>query len=124
MALAIMGMLVLLILVAGVVLYSANRPMIAVSANDSLSIATAEGNAKQVAVLLKQGINPNTRALDGKTPLIIATMCENAAIVRLLLSQGADTTLKGDNGLTALDWARRSKNHEIKDLLEGVGRGQ
>ena len=61
-----------------------------VRADDVLIIAVKHGNAKIVALLLKQG----AQALD--EALIVAVKNEDLEIVQILLESGADPTIRSD----------------------------
>ncbi len=89
--------------------------------------ASARGDLKTVARLLKAGGNPNvaTRVDDYATPLAWAAKCEHPAVVRLLIAGGADVNERLydvqhgaiEEGGTALIWASESGAWESVAVL-------
>jgi ankyrin repeat protein len=65
--------------------------------------AAFDNDAKQVALLLKSGADPNASTRIGKlTPLTMAAANGNPAILETLLKAGADANVRTENGATAL----------------------
>ena len=81
--------------------------------------AVLDGNFEKVQLLLKKGVDINSKDEDGDTALMIASSEGHLEIVKLLLlRKGADVNIKNNDGKTALDLA---KTKEIKDLLRKAG---
>jgi murein DD-endopeptidase MepM/ murein hydrolase activator NlpD len=76
-------------------------------ATSVLNAAVRAGDADRVTRLLKLGLDPNGRAVDGTLPLEWAIMERDARVVRLLVAAGADRNAKTAEG--------------IGPVLEGVG---
>lgn len=55
-----------------------------------------------ISLLLKSGIDVNTKDEEGKTPLICAVRSSHPSIIKLLLSHGADVNATDNFGRTAL----------------------
>ncbi|GAQ82666.1 potassium channel [Klebsormidium nitens] len=74
-------------------------------ASYDLCTAVASGNARNVALLLAFGADPNCFDFDGKTPLQIAATLGNQEVVNLLLRHGAqfDATPSGHIGAFSTD---------------------
>jgi ankyrin repeat protein len=80
-----------------------NGAGIAAETNDgwtALHFAAEHGSEEMVDLLLKQdGINPNPRTKDGRTPLSLAVHRKEGSVVRRLLEHGGvDWDSKGENG--------------------------
>lgn len=85
----------------------------------NLILATEKGDLLAMEVLLRRGVNPDSKTFDGITPLMYASEQGNSEAVLLLLDHGADPNLKPDYGPTAL--VSSSKNGSIdvsKPLLD------
>jgi ankyrin repeat protein len=77
--------------------------------------AAVEGNDKaKVEELIKQGVNVNTRDINGDTVLIIAARLGLGEIVDCLLDNGADVNEKDKEGWTAL---MKTDNRRIAESL-------
>ena len=74
----------------------------------------AKGDADEVKRLLSDGIDPNSKDYDSRTPLHLACGEGHTETVKVLLAAGADKSLKNNGDATALHYA---KTDEIKALL-------
>jgi hypothetical protein len=68
----------------------------------ALLIASREGLADIVQVLVENGVNVNATDKDGNTALIAASENGNLAVVSMLLKKGADVRARNHRGQTAL----------------------
>lgn len=83
-----------------------------------LCMAVARGDSDFLKRLLANGIDPNSRDYDHRTPLHVA-VCEGLyLIVKLLLGAGASVFSKDRWGNTPLSEARMSRNNNLIKLLE------
>lgn len=92
--------------------------------NPRMSAIYEAVDANSLAVLemmLKKGINPNTRSDLGVTPLILATQRKSVIATEMLLKAGAETNARGEAGLTALHHAAENGHGEIVSLLLSHG---
>jgi len=62
--------------------------------DDELLKAARNGDLIEVRIALKNGANPNTKDIDGRTPLHWAAQGGHVEIVKLLLERGADPNAK------------------------------
>lgn len=83
--------------------------------------AILKGRTAAVQVLVRQGVNVNTRTVSGKTPLMAAAYKGYSDIVQLLLDSGADVKAKDSRGDTALGMAERGGYSRIVEVLKQVG---
>ena len=78
--------------------------------------AVRNGKVRQVAVLLEEGMNPNTRDDNQQTPLMQAVHIRKddvrTHVVRLLLNQGSDVNAQDDEGRTVLMVAAHEPQRE------------
>jgi ankyrin repeat protein/Flp pilus assembly protein TadD len=82
--------------------------------NQMLLVTAQEGDAANVASLIKSGADPNYKSsYDSQTPLSAAASKGSLEVVKLLLSRGA----KDDDG-TALTNAYEAGNADIEKLLQ------
>ena len=88
--------------------------------NTPLQIASLEGYADIVAVLLEAGCDTACRNIDSDTPLIDAVENDHLDVIRLLLQADVDprqANAKGEEPLDLLD-TEQSNYHAIKAALE------
>ncbi len=83
----------------------------------SLFDAIAKGDLKKIESLLKQGVNPNIRDKDGKTPLHNAAYLGHVAVAKLLLEHGADIHARDNANWTPLHWAAYKGHFDVARLL-------
>lgn len=87
----------------------------------AIGTAVANGDTAEVESLLDQGVDPNSKTDDGKTPLMLATYLGHTDIAKLLMDKGADVNAKDQDGKTALMYAAEKNNVEIGKLLLANG---
>lgn len=82
--------------------------------------ATERGDELAVANLLKEGVDVNTRSINGSTPLIIACHKGNATLAALLLDNGADVhvTMRYDDCPLIVTACQQGKVEVARLLLE------
>jgi len=80
----------------------------------ALMIASKEGKAEIVKLLLEKGVQVNMQDSYGLTALSFASQMSRTEIVKLLLGKGADPYLKSNEVKTAYDYAC---NSYIKAML-------
>lgn len=83
--------------------------------------AITKGRVSSIRALLRQGIDPDVRAMNGETPLMYATSLNSDFIVQMLLDAGADYTLTNNDGFTALKVAEIKGYDLVSSLLENAG---
>lgn len=86
------------------------------STQNALHVASYNNCASAVPILIKAGLDVNTRDSDGKTPLILAAQLGWLETVKILLDQGADVSAKDHKGKTAADYALEASNHTEETL--------
>lgn len=79
------------------------------------------GNLDDVRRMLDEGVDPDTRGVDGWTPLMIASAEQHPQVVKELLSKGADPNALNSAGRSALMFAARYGNLEIARMLLEAG---
>ncbi len=94
------------------------------STKSLLEIATEQGDAELVKLLLEHGADPD--AAPGESPftmpaLVIAANKGEAQIARLLLEHGADPTLRRE-GWTAADVALQAGHAEVAQMLRAAAK--
>lgn len=87
--------------------------------DESLLLASANGDAKTVAHILNQGADINTKSPQNLSSLMIAADKGNVEVVSLLIENRADPKLTGRNGITALGLAQVAGHNKIVQLLKG-----
>ncbi|KAF5769352.1 putative potassium channel, voltage-dependent, EAG/ELK/ERG, rmlC-like jelly roll [Helianthus annuus] len=83
-----------------------------------LCSCVARGDIDFIRRLLSNGIDPNSKDYDFRTPLHVATSQGSCLIAKLLVEAGASVLLKDRWGNTPLDEARSSGNKILIKLLE------
>ncbi len=64
--------------------------------------AARSGDVALIQARLRQGVNPNVRDQEGRTPLMDAVVTEQVAAMRALISGGADVNVRARDGQTPL----------------------
>ena len=85
--------------------------------NEELFEAAEKGNRSKVKVLLKMGIDVNSRDIIGQSALSRALFARHSSIVRILLDKGANVNAKDDCGETALHKACYLGRDDVVKLL-------
>ena len=82
-------------------------------------VATTDGNAAMIELLLKAGADANAvMSSAGDTPLMMAARTGKADAVKVLLDHGANVSAKETwGGTTALMWAISERHSEVAKLL-------
>jgi hypothetical protein len=89
-----------------------------------LVYAVANGHAKAVEYLLKEGCDVNSVDGNARTPLMEASLWSHAKIVDILIKAGADKSMTDWIGMTAADLADESeRNDEEAQAAYQVFRG-
>ncbi|XP_071707836.1 potassium channel SKOR-like [Rutidosis leptorrhynchoides] len=78
----------------------------------------AKGDIEFIRRILANGVDPNSKDYDFRTPLHVATSQGSYVIAKLLVEAGASVLLKDRWGNTAFDEARLSGNKLLIELLE------
>jgi len=88
-----------------------------------LSLASTNGNAATIELLLKAGVNPNAPlSKSNDTALMFAARTGRVDAVRVLLEHGADINAKESwGGTTALMWAVSEKHPAVVEMLAARG---
>ena len=87
--------------------------------NEELFEAAEKGDRSKVQVLLKTGIDVNSRDVIGQSVLSRALFARHSGIVRILLDKGANVNAKDDCGETALHKAcYLGRDDVVKVLLD------
>ncbi len=69
-------------------------------------------------LLAKDGVDPDSKDTDGRTPLWWAARNGHEAVVKLLLAKdGLDSDSKGTDGRTPLSWAAGDGREAVVKLL-------
>ncbi|XP_070030382.1 potassium channel SKOR-like isoform X2 [Nicotiana sylvestris] len=88
------------------------------NAGSFLCMLVAKGDSDLLRRLLSNGIDPNSKDYDHRTPLHVAASQGLFAMARLLLGAGASVFSKDRWGNTPFDEARLSGNNQLTKLLE------
>ena len=80
----------------------------------ALILASQNGNAEIVKLLLEKGSDINLQRSDGFSALMAAVKDGHADVAKLLLEKGADPRLKDIMGKTVVDYA---EDAEIRKLF-------
>jgi ankyrin repeat protein len=89
---------------------------------DGLLRAVIDNDAAGVFVLLKAGVDPNSRNSEtkaGESPLFRVASCR-PEIVRYLLDAGADVHVKDSFGRTPWDWVNGSRGPYAEEVLRAL----
>ena len=89
--------------------------------NKIFDLAIRKGDPKIVALLLKKGMNPNSRDHRRVTLLMKAADSGNAEIVTLLADRGANINTASRGGNTPLHWALDNRNQNVVTVLLARG---
>jgi ankyrin repeat protein len=84
----------------------------------ALHIASENGHSSIVKMLLRKGIDVNSKDKYGFTPIMVACYEGKDDIVSLLLTKDADISIRNINNLSCLDIARNWNHTKIVDILE------
>jgi len=87
----------------------------------NLLLATEKGDLLAMEVLLRRGVNPDSKTFDGVTPLMYASEQGNSEAVLLLLDHGADPSLKPDYGPDALISSSKNGSIDVSTILLDYG---
>lgn len=77
----------------------------------ALMLASENGYAKVVRLLLEAGADINAAKFDGATALMLASQIGNTEVVRILLNHGAKVNAACDKGITPSCWLARMAIH-------------
>lgn len=82
-----------------------------------LHVAANMGAEYAIQVLIGQGLDPNHRDHEGRTPLLFAAWNGHVGAMKLLLSNGADPSIRDGIGflLTEIRWIQKSR--KVMNLL-------
>jgi ankyrin repeat protein len=91
--------------------------------SQAVGVASANGDAAGIKLLLDRGADVNAIDPNGRTPLILATATDNVPVdlIALLLDRGAKLEPKTEFGLTALDYAKLHGETPMVDMLTKAG---
>ncbi|KAK9682305.1 hypothetical protein RND81_10G064300 [Saponaria officinalis] len=89
-----------------------------------LCTAVASGDTEFLKRLLSNGINPNSKDYDHRTPLHVAASQGLYLLAKMLVDAGANVFLKDRWGDTPLDEARMCGNKNLIKLLEDAKNAQ
>jgi ankyrin repeat protein len=82
-----------------------------------LHLASSNGHARVIELLLAAGANVNAINVAGQTPLLLAVSFDRLEAVEVLLKAGADTTIADIRKQTASSYA---KSEAMRALLENA----
>ncbi|KAK6774975.1 hypothetical protein RDI58_025976 [Solanum bulbocastanum] len=88
------------------------------NAGSFLCMVIAKGDSDLLRRLLSNGVDPNTKDYDQRTPLHVAASQGQYSMAKLLLGAGASVFSKDRWGNTPVDEARVSGNKQMISLLE------
>jgi ankyrin repeat protein len=84
--------------------------------------ASAQGDLKEVNVLLGKGADPNVQSSQqGVSALMCAAYFGHLEIVKALVAKGARLDMKDRNGGGAVDWAVAGERDDVDKWLESKG---
>jgi ankyrin repeat protein len=119
------GLLASVLLVAGVAQAAQPAGDVNAQAADgatALLLAAYDGDAAQVAALLKAGADPESPNPEGQTALMAVARTGNVEAAKLLLSHGANINAREKwGGQTALIWAAAQGQAEMLRFLSSKG---
>lgn len=79
--------------------------------------AVLKDRPHMISVLIRAGVDPDVRNIEGMTPLMAAAESGAAEIARLLIENGADPALVDDFGETAYEIAIRKGHRHLLGIL-------
>lgn len=79
--------------------------------------AVLKNRTHMISVLIRAGVDPDVRNIEGMTPLMAAAESGALEIARLLIENGADPSLEDEAGETAFDIAIRKGHHNMASVL-------
>ncbi|KPK84097.1 MAG: hypothetical protein AMS27_10930 [Bacteroides sp. SM23_62_1] len=85
--------------------------------NFNLIQASEKDDLVGMEILLRKGVDVNTRTFDGVTPLMYASESGNVEAATMLLDHGADPDAVPDNGITALISVAKTSSYDLSLLL-------
>ncbi|DBA03315.1 TPA: hypothetical protein N0F65_011674 [Lagenidium giganteum] len=80
---------------------------------EELREATRNNDVERVRVILRRGVNPNSRASDGATALHICAQQAMPSIAKVLFEHKADPNKADRLGFTPLHWAVQMRREEV-----------
>lgn len=83
--------------------------------------AAAQGDAREVRLMVESGVSPDARMGSGMTPLMLAARRGRLEAVRVLLSLGANPNLRNNLGQTALGIAADERKWKVAAVLKKAG---
>src|SRR5258708_1253203 len=83
--------------------------------------AAGDGERPVLELLLVDGLDVNTRDIDGRTLLSWAAQRGQLDATVFLLRQGAELNARDRAGMTPLGWAERADRTDVADVLRRVG---
>jgi len=86
-----------------------------------LSKAAADGNIKQLELLISRGVDINVKDETGMAPLDYAAETGKKEVVQFLIQAGADVNAKDDSGVASLYLAASANRREMVELLIAEG---
>lgn len=88
-----------------------------------LALDACRGDAASVSAAVREGVDPNTRGLDGVTPIFWALACDSVQGVDALLRAGADPNLLTDppNPFSAVEVAATRDPRLLQTVLRHGG---
>lgn len=79
--------------------------------------AVLKNRTHMISVLIRAGVDPDVRNIEGMTPLMAAAEIGAAEMARLLIENGADPGMVDDMGETAHDIAMRLGHTDVARVL-------
>lgn len=79
--------------------------------------AVLKDRTHMISVLIRAGVDPDVRNIEGMTPLMAAAEIGARDIARLLIENGADPKLVDEAGETAFDIAMRKGHVDMAGIL-------
>jgi ankyrin repeat protein len=89
--------------------------------DEGLNEAARKGNIEKVRKLLKEGVDPNVKDANGRTPLHHAARGGYIDIISFLLERKADPNIKDESGRTPLHEAASGGHADVIRLLLDMG---
>jgi len=79
--------------------------------------AVLKSRTHMISVLIRAGVDPDVRNIEGRTPLMTAAELGAAEIARLLIENGADPNMVDETGETAYEIAMRKGHRHMANIL-------